>query len=81
MKNEYFFVGKLTQTEAKLGLKAYTYDVRELIIGELIKRHRNYNLEICNQFATLKERALSTPGNTAELLALGNLANRGITLL
>ncbi|XP_048510723.1 dynein axonemal heavy chain 7 isoform X3 [Athalia rosae] len=71
VKNEYFLVGKLCQDEAKLGLKAYTYDVRELIIGELIKRHRNYNLDICNEFEILKERALTTPSSTRELLALG----------
>lgn len=57
--------------EGKIGLKAYTYDVRELIIGELIKRHRNYNLEICHEFEVLKERAFSTPGSTKEMLALG----------
>lgn len=45
--------------------------MRKLIIEELVKSHRNYNLEICKTFEDIRERALHIPYNTKELLELG----------
>ena len=59
------------QAAAKAGLLYYTEEVRRLIIEELVKSHRAYNLEICNTFETIKERALNVPNITKELLELG----------
>lgn len=64
-------IGKLYQEDAKVGLKHYTEQVRELIIQQLVKRHRNLNLEICGAFEELKKRCLDIPANTRELLQLG----------
>ncbi|KAG7205245.1 hypothetical protein KM043_018325 [Ampulex compressa] len=69
--NEYFVTGKLNQAAGKAGLVNYIEEVRQLIIKELVKRHRNYNLEICETFESLRERALNIPGTTKELLELG----------
>lgn len=52
---------------------SYTLGVRELIIGELVKRHQNYNLDICKVFETLRDTALNVPNTTRELLQLGLL--------
>ncbi|KAK2581073.1 hypothetical protein KPH14_006115 [Odynerus spinipes] len=68
---EYFLMARLNQVEGKAGLMSYAVMVRELIIGELVKRHRNYNLDICNTFESLRERALNVPATTRELLELG----------
>nr|XP_050853938.1 dynein axonemal heavy chain 12-like isoform X4 [Vespula vulgaris] len=68
---EYFFIAMLYQTEGKAALMSYTLSVRELIIGELVKRHQNYNLDICKVFETLRDRALNVPSTTRELLELG----------
>ncbi|XP_046823509.1 dynein axonemal heavy chain 7-like [Vespa crabro] len=68
---EYFFIAVLYQTEGKATLMSYTLSVRQLIIGELVKRHQNYNLDICKVFETLRDRALNVPGTTKELLELG----------
>lgn len=57
--------------EAKAGLLRYTKDARELIIQELVNSHRNFNLEICNTFEEIRERALNVPSTTKELLELG----------
>lgn len=45
--------------------------MRRLIIEELVKSHRNYNLEICKTFEDIRDRALHIPYNTKELLELG----------
>lgn len=45
--------------------------MRRLIIEELVKSHRNYNLEICKTFEGIRDRALHIPYNTKELLELG----------
>ena len=57
--------------EAKAGLLQYTKEARELIIQELVNSHRNFNLEICNTFEEIRERALNVPSTTKELLELG----------
>lgn len=51
--------------------------MRRLIIEELVKSHRNYNLEICKTFEGIRDRALHIPYNTKELLELGKFF-RGI---
>ncbi|XP_043503405.1 dynein axonemal heavy chain 12-like [Polistes fuscatus] len=68
---EHFFMATIHQTDGKIALMSYTQYGRELIIGELVKRHRNYNLEICNVFETMKKKALNVPETTKELLELG----------
>lgn len=62
---------KLYQVAAKRGLVSYADEVQKLVINELVKRHWNYNLEICGMFETLKERVLNVPCSTRELLELG----------
>lgn len=44
-----------------------------MIIEQLVKVHRNYNLEICDVFEEIKERAINVPNTTKELLELGNI--------
>ncbi|XP_076243987.1 dynein heavy chain at 62B [Calliopsis andreniformis] len=69
--HEYFPTGCINQVEAKEGLLLYTEEARALIIEELVKSHRNFNLEICNTFESIRERALNVPSTTKELLELG----------
>ncbi|XP_076670809.1 dynein axonemal heavy chain 12-like, partial [Andrena cerasifolii] len=71
LDHEYFSIGSMRQVEAKAGLLRYTKGTRELIIQELVKSHRNFNLEICNTFEEIRERALNVPSTTKELLELG----------
>lgn len=56
---------------AKRGLVSYANELRELVINELVRRHWNYNLEICATFEALRDRALNVPQTTRELLELG----------
>ncbi|XP_076648749.1 dynein heavy chain at 62B [Halictus rubicundus] len=69
--HEYFPIAIIDQIAAKAGLLEATEAVRQLIIGELVKSHRYFNLEICNAFETIRERALNVPNTTKELLELG----------
>lgn len=69
--NEYIITTRLNQVVAKRSLVAYANELRELIIDKLVQRHWTYNLEICNEFEMLKERALDVPQTTKELLELG----------
>lgn len=50
--------------------------MRRLIIEELVKSHRNYNLEICKTFEDIRDRALHIPYNTKELLELGKFFSK-----
>ncbi|KAL7306450.1 hypothetical protein TKK_0001865 [Trichogramma kaykai] len=70
-KNQYFTNCKLYQEEAKNGLKKYTEEVRKKIIGDLVMRHQNYNLSICDEFEAIKKEALDIPAETGPLLELG----------
>lgn len=63
----------LHQVVAKRGLASYASELRALVIDELVKRHWNYNVEICNAFERLRDRALNVPRTTRELLELGEL--------
>lgn len=69
--NEYLVTIKLHQAAAKHNLVTSANELLELVIGELVKHHWNYNLEICDAFEVLKERALNVPRATRELLELG----------
>lgn len=69
--HEYFSIGIIHQVAAKAGLLYYTEEVRRLIIEKLVETHRNYNLEICDTFEMIRERALNIPHTTKELLELG----------
>ncbi|XP_017762251.1 PREDICTED: dynein heavy chain 12, axonemal-like [Eufriesea mexicana] len=69
--HEYFSIGVIHQVAAKTGLLYYTEEVRKLIIEQLVKTHRNYNLKICDAFEAIKERAINVPNTTKELLELG----------
>ncbi|CAK9798694.1 Dynein axonemal heavy chain 7 [Anthophora quadrimaculata] len=69
--HEYISLGVIHQVEAKAGLLYATEEVRKLIIEELVESHRNYNLEICNTFESIRERAANVPTTTKELLELG----------
>lgn len=72
LDNEYFPGGAVVhQVAGKAGLLQYTKEARQLIIKELIKSHRLFNLEICNEFETIRERASNIPNTTKELLELG----------
>lgn len=64
-------MGKLFQNDAILGLKIYAEGVQDHIIKELIKSHRNFNLEICREFEELEKKAMYIPENTKDLLELG----------
>lgn len=63
----------LHQVPAKRGLATCAGELRALVIDELVKRHWNYNVEICNTFERLRDRALNVPRTTRELLELGEL--------
>ncbi|XP_011505656.1 PREDICTED: dynein heavy chain 7, axonemal-like [Ceratosolen solmsi marchali] len=71
VSNEYLLNCKLFQEDAKEGLKQYANTVRELIISELILRHKNFNLSICKEFEVIEKKALNIPEETKELLELG----------
>ncbi|XP_014471742.1 PREDICTED: dynein heavy chain 12, axonemal [Dinoponera quadriceps] len=69
--NEYLSTMSLHQVAAKRGLASYASELRALVIDELVKRHWNYNVEICNIFERLRDRALNVPRTTKEMLELG----------
>lgn len=64
----------LYQGTAKRELLIHANKLRTLVIDKLVERHWNYNLEICNIFETLKDRALNVPQTTRELLELGKFS-------
>ncbi|XP_014211752.1 dynein heavy chain 12, axonemal [Copidosoma floridanum] len=70
-KNEYYPNCKLHQENAKNGLKLYADQVREVIINELVVRHKNFNIDVCSEYEAIKNRALDIPEETKELLELG----------
>ncbi|KOC62554.1 Dynein heavy chain 7, axonemal [Habropoda laboriosa] len=69
--HEYISLGVIHQVAAKAGLLYSTEKVRKLIIEELVRSHRNYNLEICNTFKGIRELVANVPTTTKELLELG----------
>lgn len=71
MNKEYFPNCELFQGDANAGLRSYTDETRSRIISELVTRHRNFNLQICEEFEAIERRALDIPEDTAELLELG----------
>lgn len=71
--NEYLVMTRLYQVTAKRELVTHATKLRKFIIDELVKRHWDYNLEICTIFETLRDRALNVPQTTRELLELGKL--------
>ncbi|XP_020294800.1 dynein heavy chain 12, axonemal-like [Pseudomyrmex gracilis] len=69
--NEYLETMRVHQVAAKHGLIYFANRSRDIVIDELVERHWNYNLDICNTFEELRDRALDVPQTTKELLELG----------
>ncbi|XP_015126095.2 dynein heavy chain 12, axonemal [Diachasma alloeum] len=80
-ENEYIPLGKLFLEPAKIGLKEYTREILQHVIQELVKRHCNFNLEICSIFEALKKKALDIPPETKEFLELGEYMLYATTIL
>lgn len=64
---------RVHQVAAKHGLIYFANRSRDIVIDELVERHWNYNLDICNTFEELRDRALDVPQTTKELLELGKV--------
>uniref|UniRef100_A0A3B4Z7I9 Dynein axonemal heavy chain 12 n=1 Tax=Stegastes partitus TaxID=144197 RepID=A0A3B4Z7I9_9TELE len=61
--------------ELKQGLanKANTY--AEMLLNKLVISHREQNLQICNDFETIREKALKVPENTEEMAEMDEYIN------
>uniref|UniRef100_A0A3Q1GHE1 Uncharacterized protein n=1 Tax=Acanthochromis polyacanthus TaxID=80966 RepID=A0A3Q1GHE1_9TELE len=61
--------------ELKQGLanKAKTY--AEMLLNKLIISHREQNLQICNEFETIREKALKVPESTDEMAEMDGYIN------
>jgi len=79
--NEYLVTIRLYQGTAKRELIIHANELRKLVIDKLVKRHWDYNLEICAIFETVKDRALNVPQTTRELLKLGKFSRYFLLLL
>lgn len=72
---------ELFQGDANAGLRSYTDETRNRIINELVTRHANFNIKICDEFEAIEKRALNIPEDTAELLELGEFSVIYATLI
>uniref|UniRef100_A0A3Q1B603 Dynein axonemal heavy chain 12 n=1 Tax=Amphiprion ocellaris TaxID=80972 RepID=A0A3Q1B603_AMPOC len=61
--------------ELKQGLanKAKTY--AEMLLNKLVTSHRELNLQICNEFETIREKALKVPENTEQMAEMDEYIN------
>ncbi|XP_076645556.1 dynein axonemal heavy chain 3 [Halictus rubicundus] len=65
--NMYYTIGRLEQTKVKEALKEESWDIVNAFLLKVIKYHKNFNMKICEEFESLKIKALNIP-NEAKLL-------------
>ncbi|XP_071374585.1 dynein axonemal heavy chain 12 [Centroberyx affinis] len=53
--------------ELKEGLANKAKNFAEILLNRLVSNHREHNLQICREFETIKEKALTVPENTEDM--------------
>ncbi|KAF5300238.1 hypothetical protein FQR65_LT09192 [Abscondita terminalis] len=68
---EQYLVGELVQSSCRVAIGNALNDLIQRVAAKLVVQHMWLNEEICQDFETIKARALTVPQTTEELMELG----------